>query len=158
MSSQLISALHLEERSIVAELRASTPFQRLEGVRRLLALYEAQPSVETGLDMPTTAEPERASASVVQIGQATSAVGQAFVAPSAPLAATATTAIAAVPEAANPPIGFAETQASIPLPGPTLAEASSVDAAWSHPGPGPQNESATVVSSVRAALLGIGRG
>lgn len=140
MSSHLVSILHHEERSLVAELRASKPFLRLEGIRRLLALYDAQPSVATGLDVPATAEAERAGGDVVQLAPA-----------------------AAQPVPAGP---------AIPLPGPAggmhevaaQAEAAVAEAARStapamqmqmqESGP----ESASVVSSVRAALLGIGKG
>lgn len=125
MSSNLIAALHQEERSIIAELRASRPFQRLEGVRKLLTLYDAQSSVATGFDLPVGAEPERAAAPLRMVQ----------------------------------PVSHAASQ-PIPMPGPTISlpDVTPVDA------PRPQTvaaegqgEPASVVSSVRAALLGIGK-
>lgn len=130
MSSHLVSILHHEERSLVAELRASKPFQRLEGIRRLLALYDAQPSVATGLDQPATEAADRPAADVVHLAS------------SAPQPAVA------------PP--------AIPLPGPGAAAAQAEAAvADAYRAPAPtvamqEPESASVVSSVRAALLGIG--
>lgn len=134
MSTQLVAALHQEERSIVAELRASKPFQRLEGIRRLLEMYDAQPSVTVGLEISPAAEPERASAPVIHIAPA---------------------AAAPVPPAM--PLAMAQ---AIPMPGPVaaMAEAAVAEAVVSQPlGAGMQGESASVVSSVRAALLGIGK-
>lgn len=127
MSSNLIAALHQEERSIITELRASRPFQRLEGLRKLLALYDAQPSVASGLDVlgGGSAEPERAAAPLRMVP----------------------------PQAA---MSHPQTQA-IAMPGPIASEAEPVDArAVGAPIEG-VGESASVVSSVRAALLGIGK-
>ncbi|WP_198373505.1 hypothetical protein [Roseomonas rosulenta] len=125
MSSTLVSALHSEERSIIAELRASKPFQRLEGIQKLLALYDAQPSVSVSLGFGTP-EPERATAPVIQL---------AHTVPSSP---------------------------PIPMPGPVAAEAAVAEVARaSQPAVATasmtQEEPAGVVSSVRAALLGIGK-
>jgi len=50
MSGTLIAALRMEERAILAELRDSIVFRRLEELRRLLELYEAQPPVGAELD------------------------------------------------------------------------------------------------------------
>ena len=134
MSSHLVAALHQEERAIVAELRASKPFQRLEGIRRLLEMYDVAPSVSVGFEAAPAAEPERASAPIIQI---------------TPAAAAA---------AAAPPLTTAQ---AIPMPGPVaaMAEAAVAEAARAQPvGAGmPGGEPATVVSSVRAALLGIGK-
>jgi|GEM_PF-6338921 len=140
MSSSLVSTLHHEERSLVAELRASRPFQRLEGIRRLLALYDAQPSVATGLDMPATA----AAGEVIQLAPAMAVAAHE---PAIPLPAPAAAPFAAAAAAA--PVAMA-------------AEAAVADAMR---GPAPAmlgadqfgGESASVVSSVRAALLGIGK-
>jgi hypothetical protein len=125
MSSTLVSALHQEERSILAELRASKPFQRLEGVQRLLSLYDVQPSV------------------VVSFGPATEDRG----------------AVAPVIQLAPPPVSD-----PIAMPGPVAATAEAAVADASRGGTYafataavPQDESAGVVSSVRAALLGIGK-
>mgnify|MGYP001294692000 CR=1 FL=1 len=125
MSSTLVSALHNEERAIIAELRASKPFQRLEGIHKLLALYDAQPSVAVNLGLGG-AEPERATAPVIQLAPST---------------------------AAGP---------AIPMPGPAFAEAAVAEAArMGQPAVATaavaQEEPAGVVSSVRAALLGIGK-
>lgn len=156
MSASLVTVLHTEERSIVAELRASKPFQRLEAIRRLLALYDEQPSVATGLDTPVSAEPDRNSGSVINF--ATSAAPAAS-APPAPVYTPAT----AAPAMAQPgPVASA-----IPMPGPSaaphvaaMAEAAVADVVMRSPAPAAsvETESASVVSSVRAALLGIGRG
>ncbi len=141
MSSHLVSMLHHEERSLVAELRASRPFQRLEGIRKLLALYDAQPSVATGLDVPATEEAEAGSGDVIPLPAAASA--------------------APIPAAS-----------AIPLPGPVSAPAphqvsavatSAVAEAARAPAPTvamaePHGEPTSVVSSVRAALLGIAKG
>lgn len=118
MSSNLIAALHQEERTIVAELRASRPFMRLEGIRRLLEMYDAQPSVNLGLELASAGAADRTSASVVQLG-------------------------------APPPAAPVVAAQAIPMPGPV---ASSPDAA-----PVAAEGATAVVSSVRAALLGIGK-
>jgi hypothetical protein len=138
MSSALVSALHQEERSIIEELRASRPFQRLESIHALLALYDTQPSVVLPLQSPAPVEAERPSA---------------VVHPLAPL--TAVPAMAAA--------GGMPTSAPIPMPGPVAAEAAVAEAMRSAgplPGLAPADtgqEPASVVSSVRAALLGIGK-
>ncbi|MBR0671835.1 hypothetical protein [Neoroseomonas soli] len=137
MSSQLVAALHHEERAIVAELRASKPFQRLEGIRRLLEMYDTQPSVMVGLEISPAMEPERAAAPVIHI------------APAAAAAAVAS------PSSVPPTIAQA-----IAMPGPVavMAEATVAESAHAAPvGAGMPGESASVVSSVRAALLGIGK-
>jgi hypothetical protein len=127
MSSTLVAALHQEERSIIAELRASRPYQRLEGIRSLLELYDAQPSVAVPLNGVSAPEPERPSAVIRPIA------------------------------AAAPPA------AAIPMPGPTIADDAVADAVRvSAVSQGPIGfeaapEPASVVSSVRAALLGIGK-
>ncbi|MBB5691132.1 hypothetical protein FHS88_003284 [Roseomonas alkaliterrae] len=137
MSSSLVSTLHNEERSLVAELRASKPFQRLEGIRRLLALYDAQPSVATGLDMPATA----GAGEVIQLTPAM-AVGPAE--PAIPLPGPAAAPVAVAPVAAAAEAAVAD---AVRGPAPAMV------------GPEPVGgESASVVSSVRAALLGIGKG
>jgi len=133
MSSTLVSALHQEERSIIAELRASRPYQRLESIRSLLALYDAQPSVAISLQDAGVAEAERPSAVIRPI------------------------------VAAAPPAPVLQSSAPIPMPGPVTAEAAVADAvrnAGPLPGLAPADvgqEPASVVSSVRAALLGIGK-
>lgn len=142
MSSSLVSVLHHEERTIVAELRASRPFQRLEAIRRLLALYDEQPSVATGLDAPIAAEADRSGGEVIS-----------FAAPPAPVHAPP-------PVAAPAPVASA-----IPLPGPgatpvtAMAEAAVADVVMRSPAPvqAAEPDSSSVVSSVRAALLGIGK-
>jgi hypothetical protein len=120
MSSTLVSALHNEERSIIAELRASKPFQRLEGIHKLLTLYDAQPSVSVSLGAGAS-EPERNTAPVIQLAPP----------PAAPIA----------------------------MPGPTGSEhgAAGGTIAVSQGGMAIEEPSG-VVSSVRAALLGIGKG
>jgi hypothetical protein len=50
MHTVLVSALHSEERMILAELRTSLHFRRLEEIRRLLGLYTAQPPIGATLD------------------------------------------------------------------------------------------------------------
>ena len=123
MSSNLINALHQEERSIIAELRASRLFQRLEGVRKLLSLYDAQPATSTGIE--GLGEPERAAA------------------PAAPLRM--------VPPQATGVVG----SQPIPMPGPSEASAHEPVRAQAAGEIGA--EGGSVVSSVRAALLGIGK-
>lgn len=127
MSSTLVSALHGEERSIIAELRASKPFQRLEGIHKLLSLYDAQPSVAVSFG-PGAPEPERNTAPVIQL---------------APPAASA-------PIAMPGPIGGSADAA--------MADASRVGQPAVATANGAHEEQAGVVSSVRAALLGIGKG
>jgi hypothetical protein len=120
MTNMLVSALHNEERSIIAELRASKPFQRLEGIHKLLSLYDAQPSVAITFGAP---ELERGTAPVIQLA----------------------------PPATSAPIAM-----SGPVAEPAMAEPqrSQPAAATAHAS---QDEPAGVVSSVRAALLGIGK-
>lgn len=165
MSSSLVSVLHLEERSIVAELRASKPFQRLEGIRRLLALYDAQPSVATGLDMPVTAEPDRASGEVINFANTAATVSPA---PAAPIY-TPPAPQSVAPPAVTAQSGAATAAKAIAMPAPpaaapvvqvaAMAEAAVADVAVRAPAPpvAMETESASVVSSVRAALLGIGK-
>jgi len=137
MSSSLVSTLHHEERSLVAELRASRPFQRLEGIRRLLALYDAQPSVATGLDMPATA----AAGEVIQLAPAMAVAAHD---PAIPLPAPAAASFAA----AAPVAMAAEAAVADAMRGPAPAMFGADQSG---------GESASVVSSVRAALLGIGK-
>ena len=137
MSSSLVSTLHHEERSLVAELRASRPFQRLEGIRRLLALYDAQPSVATGLDMPATA----AAGEVIQLAPAMAVAAHE---PAIPLPAPAAASFAA----AAPVAMAAEAAVADAMRGPAPAMLGADQFG---------GESASVVSSVRAALLGIGK-
>lgn len=160
MSGSLVTVLHTEERSIVAELRASKPFQRLEAIRRLLALYDEQPSVATGLDTPVSAEPEsdRGSGSVIN-----------FATGAAPAVSSPAPAYTPAPATAAPS-AMAQSgpvASSIALPGPAtaphvaaMAEAAVADVVMRSPAPmvSMETESASVVSSVRAALLGIGKG
>jgi hypothetical protein len=127
MSSTLVSALHNEERSIIAELRASKPFQRLEGIHRLLSLYDASPSVAVSLGL-SPQDADRDAAPVVQLA---------------------------------PPL---PTGAPIAMPGPVAAEMPAAEPMRMMGGGGAvatgavgQDEPAGVVSSVRAALLGIGK-
>lgn len=176
MSSNLVSVLHQEERSIVAELRASKPFQRLEAIRRLLTLYDAQPSVATGLDLPAGADTDRMSGEVIRLTNAVSASAGAPPAQPAPMSAAthmpatpapqASAVSLAVPVMAPPPAPVTNT---IPLGGPALApapqvaavaEAAMADVVMRAPSYGSSGDSETssVVSSVRAALMGIGKG
>lgn len=165
MSSSLVSVLHLEERSIVAELRASKPFQRLEAIRRLLALYDVQPSVATGLDMPVTAEPDRASGEVINFANTASAqpTSPAFAAPPQAAVTSAVTtqagATATATQAILMPGPVAVTAAAPAAQVAAMAEAAVADVSMRAPAPmqGMETESASVVSSVRAALLGIGK-
>ena len=150
MSSSLVSVLHTEERTIVAELRASKPFQRLEAIRRLLALDDVQPSVAAGLDMPVSGEPDRAGGEVIHFATAPApAAAPAYAPPPMPAAA--------------PPVASA-----IPMPGPAatqvtaMAEAAVADVVMRSPtqataAQSGETEASSVVSSVRAALLGIGK-
>jgi hypothetical protein len=158
MSSSFVAMLHHEERTIVAELRASKPYQRLEGVRRLLSLYDAQSSVAPGFEFGA-ADPTR-GAEVISINHGV---------PSGPppVSAIGNTALAQAPS-----IGAGPAQASaIPLPAPSAIVAApapapaavAAEAAVAEvvrtvapPAPAPEPEPASVVSSVRAALLGIG--
>lgn len=149
MSSSFVAMLHHEERTIVAELRASKPYQRLEGIRRLLSLYDAQSildaqsSVAAGLEL-AGADPAR-GAEVISINHGVPAGP-------APVSAIGNTALAQAPV-----MGAGPAQASaIPLPAPSAVQAAPVPAAVAPPAPSPEPEPASVVSSVRAALLGIG--
>lgn len=132
MSSTLVSALHSEERSIVAELRASRPFQRLESIHKLLSLYDAQPSAALTFGAP---EAERSPAPVIQLAPAASAP----IPMPGPVGAVAEAAIAEATRAA--PAAMAA-----PVAAP-VAVTNSIA----------HEEPAGVVSSVRAALLGIGK-
>jgi hypothetical protein len=50
MDATLVATLQREERLILAELRGSTAFRRLEEIRELLRLYDEQPPVGSSLD------------------------------------------------------------------------------------------------------------
>lgn len=50
MNHDLVASLHREERAILADLRGSLHFRRLEAIRRLLALYDAPRPVGVDLD------------------------------------------------------------------------------------------------------------
>lgn len=50
MELRLIDELRQAEHSILEELRATGPYQRLQAVRQVLALYEAPPPVGALLD------------------------------------------------------------------------------------------------------------
>lgn len=128
MSNTLVSALHHEERSIIAELRASKPFQRLEGIHKLLTLYDAQPSVAVSLRIGAQ-EPERNASPVIHLAPPPS--GSAPIPMPGPIGGNAEPAIMEVARAAG---------------GAAVATASVM-----------QEDPAGVVSSVRATLLGIGR-
>ncbi|MBP0462996.1 hypothetical protein J5Y09_03665 [Roseomonas sp. PWR1] len=153
MSSSFVAMLHHEERTIVAEMRASKPFQRLEGVRRLLALYDAQPSVASGLELHG-GDPAR-GAEVISINHG------------APAAQPSVSAVGNTALAQSPYTNQGPVQASaIPMPAPQAAPAQAAVAAEAAvaevvrtvapPAPVADPEPASVVSSVRAALLGIG--
>ncbi len=125
MSNILVTALHTEERSIIAELRASKQFQRLESIHKLLALYDAKPSVAVSLD--AVAEPDRNAAPVIQLAPPSLA---------APIAMPAPVGEPSVVE----PLRVAQPAAPAAAPAAVA-----------------QDEAGGVVSSVRAALLGIGK-
>lgn len=157
MSSSLVPVLHHEERTIVAELRASKPFQRLEAIRRLLALYDAQPSVATGLDMPVNSEPDRSGGEVISFASTAPPPPPVYAPP--PMAAQQVPVAAAIPlpgpAAAPPPAAAAQVAA--------IAQAAVADVVMRSPAPAipthsVEHDSSSVVSSVRAALLGIGKG
>lgn len=50
MDLRLIERLRHEELSILEELRATAPYQRLEAVRQVLSYYDAPPPVGAQLD------------------------------------------------------------------------------------------------------------
>lgn len=50
MDHNLIDLLHREEQAIVRNLRGSLAYRRLEEIRRLLRLYDAQPPIGATLD------------------------------------------------------------------------------------------------------------
>lgn len=52
MDESLIAALHDEERLILAQLRGSIHFRRLEEIRQLLGLYVEQPAKDRIDDAP----------------------------------------------------------------------------------------------------------
>ncbi|MBR0683320.1 hypothetical protein GXW74_22735 [Roseomonas eburnea] len=60
MSGSLIAALRMEEHAILAELRESITFRRLEELRRLLDLYADQPPVGAELDAVLAGPPAHA--------------------------------------------------------------------------------------------------
>lgn len=128
MTTALIAALHAEERAIIAELRASVPFQRMEGIQRLLSLYGALPSIAVTIDAP---------AQGLLDGPA---------APAVPNAAPAVSAAIMLPGSAGATAEAAVAEAARPKPAPVAAPATEA-----------MSEPASVVSSVRAALLGIGK-
>lgn len=135
MSITLVAALQAEERAIAAELRASVLFQRMDGIHRLLALYGAQPSVVLTFGEASQGADDRPSASVVPIATPSSSAAPVASAPAIPLPGP----VAAVAEAAV---------SEVARPQPAAAKAPFTDA---------MAEPASVVSSVRAALLGIGK-
>jgi hypothetical protein len=135
MSNTLVSALHSEERSIIEELRASKPFQRLEGIHKLLSLYDAKPSVAISLGAAGS-DVERSAAPVIQLAP--------------PLPASA-------PIAMPGPVGGEALAAEMPRNGTTgTAMGTGTTNAVGTNGFSSE-EPAGVVSSVRAALLGIGK-
>ncbi|MBW6397920.1 hypothetical protein KPL78_08695 [Roseomonas sp. HJA6] len=178
MSSNLVAVLHQEERTIVAELRASRPFQRLEAIRRLLALYGEQPSIAAGLDAP--AEAERGSGEVIHFAAVPAAAPPAPGTAAIQAVVHAAVAASSAPAPAPAPVAAASMPAvsAIPMPGPAagapaaapaaatnvaaITEAAVADVVMRSPAPsGPaqktEAEPVSVVSSVRAALLGIGK-
>ena len=50
MDHNLIELLHREEQAILHNLRGSLAYRRLEEIRRLLRLYDAQPPIGAVLD------------------------------------------------------------------------------------------------------------
>lgn len=164
MSNSLVPVLHNEERSIIAELRASRPFQRLEAIRRLLALYDEQPSVAAGLDMPPSTEADRGSAEVIHFTTTTPSPAATPAAASPSPVYTPQPATYAPPPATSPAPAAAQpstASASIPMPGPAPQAAAVAEAAVANVvmrAPNAETETSSVVSSVRAALLGIGKG
>jgi hypothetical protein len=52
MDESLVAALHVEERAILAELRGSIQYRRLEEIQQLLGLYVEQPLVPHAEDAP----------------------------------------------------------------------------------------------------------
>jgi hypothetical protein len=101
----------------------------MEGIQRLLSLYGAPPSVAVTIDAP---------AQGLLDGPA---------APVAPIAAPAAAPAIMLPGSVGAIAEAAAAEAARPKPAPTTAHAT--DAI---------SEPASVVSSVRAALLGIGKG
>jgi hypothetical protein len=59
MDAKLLAALHQEERQILAQLRASLHFRRLEEIRQLLRLYDEAPPIGAALDAVLGAAPAR---------------------------------------------------------------------------------------------------
>jgi hypothetical protein len=52
MDKSLVAALHGEEHAILAELRSSLQYRRLEEIRQLLGLYAEQPATRPAEDAP----------------------------------------------------------------------------------------------------------
>jgi hypothetical protein len=52
MDKSLVAALHVEEHAILAELRGSLQYRRLEEIRQLLGLYAEQPAIRQAEDAP----------------------------------------------------------------------------------------------------------
>lgn len=68
MDGTLIAALRREERALLTELHGSLNYRRLAEIRRLLALYDAQPPVGATLDALLDA-PAAAPQRVIALGQ-----------------------------------------------------------------------------------------
>jgi hypothetical protein len=59
MDAKLLAALHQEEGQILAELRGSLHYRRLEEIRQLLRLYDEAPPIGAALDAVLGAAPTR---------------------------------------------------------------------------------------------------
>lgn len=70
MDIRMIEQLRHEELSLLEELRATSPYQRLEALRQVLSFYDAPPPVGALLDalLPDAPRPARCSqASVIAL-------------------------------------------------------------------------------------------
>jgi hypothetical protein len=85
MLNTLIPMLQAEERQLVAELRETTTFRRLDAIRRVIALYGATPPAQATTPAEPSSVPEiegaeAASGVVHEANKAVSAVRAALAA------------------------------------------------------------------------------
>ncbi|MEO3470707.1 hypothetical protein AAFN86_02490 [Roseomonas sp. CAU 1739] len=67
MDIRLIEQLRHEELSILEELRATTPYQRLAALRQVLACYDGPPPVGAFLDALLPETPRQATSNLASV-------------------------------------------------------------------------------------------
>lgn len=177
MSGNLLALLRTEERQLLAELRATPIFQKLEAVRRVLALYSGtgggdEPAAEDLLLLGRAEEPpevrpvppQREPASSPFVGTPANAEeARGTVTAAAPLPPRGLAPEPVAPAAASPAPLLPRT-AAMPAPAPTeamrsgpalprlaIAEPAAADSAAA------VRDGSRAVSAVRAALLAVTR-